>query len=158
LRHRRKRINTGFRINTAEPAATVCGNIVCTGIFSTWSNAYGVAVDNLVNAEFVDYQGSVFNLADRTAPNLFAFRNEMLPPPPAICTKAYVKMYPTTDDEEGLIVPFARFDDAVLFCPRAEQKTDRYRPWPCWEIIIFPPSCLPLLIFQKGLRRALQLS
>ncbi len=112
----------GFRINTAEPAATVCGNIVCTGIFSTWSNSYGVAADNLVNAEFVDYQGSVFNLADRTAPNLFAFRNEMLPPPPAICTKAYVKMYPTTDDEEGLIVPFACFDDAVLFARELSKR------------------------------------
>jgi len=105
----------GFRINTAEPAATVCGNIVCTGIFSTWSNAYGVAADNLINAEFVGKQGDVFNLADKDAPNLFAFRNEMLPPPPAICTSACVRMYPTTDDEEGLIVPFAHFDDAVLF-------------------------------------------
>src|SRR4030042_4356104 len=44
----------GFRVNVAEPAATVCGNIVCTGIFSTWSNAYGVAADSLINAEFVD--------------------------------------------------------------------------------------------------------
>jgi hypothetical protein len=112
----------GFRINTAEPAATVCGNIVCTGIFSTWSNAYGVAADNLVNAEFVDNQGEVFNMADRTAPNLFAFRNEMLPPPPAICTSARVRMYPTTDDEEGLIVPFAHFDDAVLFARELSKR------------------------------------
>jgi len=112
----------GFRINTAEPAATVCGNIVCTGIFSTWSNAYGVAADNLINAEFVDNQGEVFNLADRTAPNLFAFRNEMLPPPPAICTGARVRMYPTTDDEEGLIVPFAHFDDAVLFARELSKR------------------------------------
>lgn len=112
----------GFRINTAEPAATVCGNIVCTGIFSTWSNAYGVAVDNLINAEFVDKQGSVFHLADSTAPNLFAFRNEMLPPPPAICTSAHVRMYPTTDDEEGLIAPFAHFDDAVLFARELSKR------------------------------------
>jgi hypothetical protein len=112
----------GFRINTAEPAATVCGNIVCTGIFSTWSNAYGVAADNLVNAEFVDNRGNVFNLADETAPNLFAFRNEMMTPPPAICTRAHVRMYPTTDDEEGLLVPFARFDDAVVFARELSKR------------------------------------
>ena len=58
----------GFRVNVAEPAATVCGNIICTGIFSTWSNAYGVAADNLVNGEFVDNQGNVFSLADRDCP------------------------------------------------------------------------------------------
>jgi hypothetical protein len=102
-----------FRVNVAEPAATVCGNIVCTGIFSTWSNAYGVAADNLVNAEFVDNTGHVFDLNDRGAPNLFAFRNEMLPPPPGICTEAQVRMYPTTKDEEGILVPLGTFDEAV---------------------------------------------
>ena len=104
----------GLRVNTAEPAATVCGNIVCTGIFSTWSNAYGVAADNLINAEFVDKTGHVFELDERQAPNLFSFRNEMmLLPPPGICTKADVKMYPTTEDEEGLMVPMGSFDEAV---------------------------------------------
>jgi ferredoxin len=103
----------GLRVNVAEPAATVCGNIVCTGIFSTWSNAYGVAADNLVNAEFVDNTGHVFDLNDRGAPNLFAFRNEMLPPPPGICTEAQVRMYPTTEDEEGILVPLGTFDEAV---------------------------------------------
>ncbi|HMK65654.1 MAG TPA: FAD-dependent oxidoreductase, partial [Thermodesulfobacteriota bacterium] len=59
----------GFRVNAAEPAATACGNIFCTGLFSTWSNAYGVGADNLVNAELVDHQGKVFALADPGAPN-----------------------------------------------------------------------------------------
>jgi FAD/FMN-containing dehydrogenase/ferredoxin len=102
----------GFRVSVAEPAATVCGNIVCTGIFSTWSNAYGVAADNLINAEFVDKTGRVFELDDREAPNLFSFRNELVPPP-GICTKADVRMYPTTEDEEGLMVPMGTFDEAV---------------------------------------------
>jgi hypothetical protein len=102
----------GFRVNVAEPAATVCGNIVCTGIFSTWSNAYGVAADNLINAEFVDSAGHVFDLNDVGAPNIFAFRNEMVPPP-GICTKAHVRMYPTTKDEQGLLVPLGTFDEAV---------------------------------------------
>jgi hypothetical protein len=105
----------GLRVSTAEPAATVCGNIVCTGIFSTWSNAYGVAADNLINAEFVDGAGRVFELDDREAPNLFTFRNEMqLLPPPGICTKAAIRMYPTTGDEEGLMVPTGTFDEAVV--------------------------------------------
>jgi hypothetical protein len=102
----------GFRVNVAEPAATVCGNIVCTGIFSTWSNAYGVAADNLINAEFVDKAGAVFDLNDRKSPNLFAFRNEMMPPP-GVCTKAHVRMYPTTKDEQGILVPLGTFDEAV---------------------------------------------
>jgi len=112
----------GFRVNVAEPAATLCGNIICTGIFSTWSNAYGVAADNLVNAEFVDDRGNIFHLADESAPNLFAFRDQIMPPPPAICTKAYVRMYPTTEDEEGLLVPFAHFDDAVSFARELSKR------------------------------------
>jgi hypothetical protein len=112
----------GFRVNVAEPAATLCGNIICTGIFSTWSNAYGVAADNLINAEFVDSRGNVFELADENAPNLFAFRDQIMPPPPAICTKAYVRMYPTTEDEEGLLVPFAHFDDAVSFARELSKR------------------------------------
>ncbi|OPY78193.1 MAG: putative FAD-linked oxidoreductase [Syntrophorhabdus sp. PtaU1.Bin153] len=104
----------GFRVNAAEPAATVCGNIVCTGMFSTWSNAYGVGADNFVNMEFVDRQGGLFHLNEKTAPNIFAFTNEGSPSP-GICTKAYVRMHPAIDDEEGLLVPFSSFSGAVSF-------------------------------------------
>jgi hypothetical protein len=111
----------GCRVNTAEPAATVCGNIVCTGMFSTWSNAYGVAADNLVNAEFVDRTGKFFDLNNKGSPNLFAFANEVLEPP-GICTAAVVRMYPMTDDEEGLFVPFSSFDEAVVFARDLAQR------------------------------------
>jgi hypothetical protein len=104
----------GLRVNAAEPAATVCGNIVCTGMFSTWSNVYGVGADNFVDMEFVGGEGRVFRLNDKTAPNAFAFENAGYPSP-GICTKAYVRMHPTTDDEEGLLVPFHSFDAAVSF-------------------------------------------
>jgi len=104
----------GLRVNAAEPAATVCGNIVCTGTFSTWANAYGVAADNFVDMEFVDRKGRVFRLNDKTAPNVFAFKNEVLPSP-GICTEAHVRMHPTTDDEEGVLVPFSLFPEAVSF-------------------------------------------
>ena len=104
----------GLRVNTAEPAATVCGNIVCTGLFSTWSNVYGTAADGFVDMEFVDKSGKIFHLNDKSAPNVFAFQHDVLPSP-GICTKASVKLHPTTDDEEGILVPFDNFDRSVAF-------------------------------------------
>jgi hypothetical protein len=104
----------GLRVNTAEPAATVCGNIVCTGTFSTWSNVYGTAADGFIDMEFVDREGKVFHLNDKNAPNVFAFEEKVLPSP-GICTSAVIKLHPRTDDEEGLLVPFADFEEAVAF-------------------------------------------
>jgi hypothetical protein len=104
----------GFRINTAEPAATVCGNIVCTGLFSTWSNVYGTCADSFVDMEFVDREGRVFSLNDKKAPNVFAFEHAVIPSP-GICTRAVVKLHPATADEEGILVPFWDFDQAVEF-------------------------------------------
>jgi hypothetical protein len=110
----REAARLGLRVNAAEPAATVCGNIVCTGMFSTWSNAYGVGADNFVDMEFVDPEGRLFRLAEKTAPNAFAFRKDGSPAP-GICTKAYVRLHPATEDEEGLLVPFHSFDEALSF-------------------------------------------
>lgn len=104
----------GFRVNAAEPAATVCGNLVCTGTFSTWSNVYGTAADNFVDMEFVGRDGGVFRLNDKRTPNHFAFEHGVLPSP-GICTRAFVKLHPATDDEEGLLVPFEDLDEAVRF-------------------------------------------
>lgn len=111
----------GLRINAAEPAATVCGNIVCTGTFSTWSNVYGTAADNFVDMEFVGRDGRVFRLNDKAAPNHFAFEHRVAPSP-GICTKAFVKLHPMTDDEEGLLVPFEGFDQAVRFARELGQR------------------------------------
>ncbi|MBP1729901.1 MAG: iron-sulfur cluster-binding FAD-binding oxidoreductase [Deltaproteobacteria bacterium] len=102
----------GFRVNVAEPAATHAGNIVCTGIFSTWSASYGTAADNFVSAEFVDREGNIFSTNDKSAPNIFAFRHNVISSP-GICTKAVVRMHPVTDDEEGLLVPLSDFEEAV---------------------------------------------
>lgn len=104
----------GLRVNAAEPAATVCGNLVCTGTFSTWSNVYGTAADNFVDMEFVGRDGRVFRLNDKRGPNHFAFELGVLPSP-GICTRAFVKLHPATDDEEGLLVPFEGLDEAVRF-------------------------------------------
>jgi hypothetical protein len=102
----------GLRVNAAEPAATVCGNIVCTGTFSTWSYAYGTAADGFINMEFVNARGEIFRLNDKQAPNVFAFENAVIPAP-GICTEATVKLQPTTADEDGVLVPFWDFDEAV---------------------------------------------
>ncbi len=102
----------GLRVNTAEPAATVCGNIICTGTFSTWASVYGTASDGFVDMEFVDRTGNFFHLNDKKAPNVFAFEYGMLPSP-GVCTEALVKLHPTTDDEDGILIPFWDFDEAV---------------------------------------------
>ncbi len=104
----------GYRVNTAEPAATVCGNIVCTGLFSTWANVYGVGADHIVDMTFVDRHGTVFTANDKNAPNVFGFEEAVLESP-GICTEARIRMHPVTDDEEGLLVPFTTLADAVSF-------------------------------------------
>ena len=104
----------GFRVNAAEPAATVCGNIVCTGMFSTWANAYGVGADHFVEMTFADRQGTVFRSSDKTAPNIFGFENAVTPSP-GTCIEAKVRLFPMTDDEEGVLVPFSSFEEAVAF-------------------------------------------
>ena len=102
----------GLRVNAAEPAATVCGNIVCTGTFSTWSHAYGTAADGFIDMEFVDNRGEAFRLNDKLAPNVYAFENAVIPSP-GICTEATVKLQPAVGDEDGVLVPFWDFADAV---------------------------------------------
>ena len=111
----------GLRVNAAEPAATVCGNIVCTGTFSTWSNAYGTAADNFVDMEFVDRSGQAFHLSDKSIVNHFGFQRAVLPSP-GVCTRAMVKLHPVTDDEEGVLVPFADFDGAARFARNLSQR------------------------------------
>ena len=111
----------GFRTNLAEPAALVCANIMCSGIFSTYSNAYGTAADNFVNAEFVDAKGQIFHLNQREAPNLYAFQHEEMPLP-GICTRVDVRLHPKTEDEQGLLIPFAEFQDATAFARELSQR------------------------------------
>jgi len=105
----------GFRVNSAEPSALICANIMCSGILSTFSNAYGTGADNYVDAEFVSHQGEAFNLNDKNAPNLFGFEKKGAPSP-GICTGASIKLQPFTQDEEGIGIPFFSFEKAAAFC------------------------------------------
>jgi hypothetical protein len=102
----------GFRVNAAEPAATVCGNIVCTGTFSTWASTYGTGADNFIDMEFVDRKGEVFRVNSKGAPNVLAFENRMMQSP-GVCTEAVVKLHPVTADEEAVLIPFADFEGAA---------------------------------------------
>jgi len=102
----------GFRVNVAEPAAMVCANQMCSGIFSLLGASYGTCASNLVNAEFIGPEGNVFDLNQPDAPNLFSFKKDVLPMP-AVCTRVWVKLHPTTDDEEGVLVPFSTFEGAL---------------------------------------------
>ncbi len=111
----------GLRINAAEPAATVCGNIVCSGIFSTWSNVYGTCADHLIDGEFVDGEGKIFSLNQKEAPNVYAFKKEV-GCSPGILTQAVIPVHPTTNDEEGLLIPTANFEEAVALARDLSQR------------------------------------
>lgn len=104
----------GFRVNAAEPAALVCANIMCSGIFSTFSASYGTNADNIVTARFVGRDGGSFSLHDPGAPNLYGYRKEDAALP-GICVSASVRLHPVTPDEEGLLVPFPSLAEAVAF-------------------------------------------
>ncbi len=106
----------GYRVNTAEPSALVCANIMTTGIISTFSTTYGICADNYIDAEFVARDGSLFTLNDMNALNLFSYRNsnsEM--ESMAICVSVTMKLHPVTDDESGILVPFESLEGALDF-------------------------------------------
>jgi UDP-N-acetylenolpyruvoylglucosamine reductase len=105
----------GFRINAAEPAAVVCGNIMCSGIMSTFSATYGINADNFIDAEFIDKNGASFTLNDITSPNLYSYKNLEHKSSPGICVSVSIKLHPVTDDEEGILVPFQTLDKALDF-------------------------------------------
>ncbi|MDH7500204.1 MAG: FAD-binding protein, partial [candidate division NC10 bacterium] len=104
----------GYRVNTAEPSANVCANLMCSGIFSLFSHSYGTCADNLVDAQFVSPKGRIFYLHQKDAPNLFAFEKKEVPPP-GVCVEASVKLQPALEDEQGVAVPFASLREALLF-------------------------------------------
>ena len=105
----------GYRINAAEPAALLCANIMCSGIMSTFSTTYGINADNYINAEFVDKEGSLFNLNDITSPNLYSYKNLQHNDSPGICVSASIRLHPVTKDESGILVPFETMDKALDF-------------------------------------------
>ena len=107
-------VKRGFRVNVAEPAALVCANVMCSGIFSCFSAAYGTAAENYVDAEFVAADGSFFALNQKSAPNIFSFEKNGAPIP-GICTSISVKLHAVGADESGVLVPFQTLAEALTF-------------------------------------------
>ena len=107
-------VKKGYRVNTAEPSALVCANIMCSGIFSNFSHSYGILADNYINAEFVGHDGKLFDLNRPDAPNLFS-NDKGGRKSPGVCTEVGVKLYSIPEDEEGLIVPFPDMERALSF-------------------------------------------
>jgi hypothetical protein len=104
----------GLRANTAEPAASVCANIISTNLHSLYSHAYGVGKNDLIDGEFVTFDGEITRLTDDSAAGLMRLHTDRkVTSPPAICTRMTVKLHPVMPDEEAVVVPFADFDDAV---------------------------------------------
>ena len=103
-------------MHTAEPSALVCANIMTSGLLSTFSQVYGVSADNYIDAEFVSRDGSYFSLNDINSPNLFSYQNPNSEHEAfAICLSVSMKLHPITDDERGILVPFATLDYALDF-------------------------------------------
>ena len=98
----RKRRSAGASgsMSAAEPAATVCGNIVCTGTFSTWSERLGTAADGFVDMEFVDRKGNVFRA--ETSPRRTSSPSSTPSSRPRDLHEGRgLRLHPVTDDEEG---------------------------------------------------------
>jgi hypothetical protein len=114
-------VKRGFRINAAEPAAMVCANIICSGIFSLFSASYGINADNFVTAEFVGLDGEVFSLHNHNSPNIFAYKKEDSAIP-GICVSVSVKLHRIAKDESGVLIPFEDLKEAVSFARELSER------------------------------------
>jgi hypothetical protein len=104
----------GYRVNVAEPAALVIASLMCSGILSLFSTAYGTSADNVIDARFVDRNGRIFSLNQKDAPNLFAFEFSDQQSP-GICVAADLKLHSMTSDEAGVLVPFDTLEKGLHF-------------------------------------------
>lgn len=103
----------GLRANVAEPAASVCANVMCTNMHSFYSYSYGVGSDHFIDAQFVSPEGDLYRLSDEGAPNPFFLRNENRTSL-GICTEMEVKLHPICPDEACVVVPCGSVEDAIL--------------------------------------------
>ena len=110
-----------YRVQAAEPSALVVANLMCSGIFSTYSHAYGMGAQNVIDARFVDPTGAIFRMGSRSAPNIFAYEKGGAPSP-GICTEVSFKLYPRLPDERGFLVPFPALGDALSFLREIGQR------------------------------------
>jgi hypothetical protein len=104
----------GYRVNAAEPSAMVCGNLMCSGIFSLFSASYGIGADNIVTAEFVGQDGNIFSINEQGSPNLYSYEKRDSAAP-GICVSAQIRLHRKPEDETGVLIPFEDLKEAVSF-------------------------------------------
>jgi len=106
----------GMRALVAEAEAHVCVNIASVGIISTWGNTYGWGSDNFTDATIVDSKGNIVHHSDEDLTNPYSTNNNftnLTLTPSKIITEATVKLHPIFKDEEAVLVPFEKLDDAL---------------------------------------------
>jgi len=106
----------GMRALVAEAEAHVCVNIASFGIISTWGNTYGWGSDNFVDATLIDSEGNIVHSSDESLTNPYSTNNKFTNftfAPEKIITEAIVKLHPIFKEEETLLVPFEKLDDAL---------------------------------------------
>lgn len=102
----------GLRANVAEPPASVCSNVLSTNMHSLFSYAFGLGADHVIDAEFVDHQGRVSRLSQRSDANPFTYRrNDSMSL--GICTNMSVRLFPRTPNESAILIPFGALEDSV---------------------------------------------
>jgi len=117
----REALDRGYRVNTAEPSALYCANIMCSGIFSLFSSSCGTGLDNILDAEFVDDEGNIVHLSGPDGPNPCSFQRRPSPAP-GICTRAVVRLHPVCEDESAVAVPFESMEAAVEYARELNKR------------------------------------
>lgn len=102
----------GLRANVAEPAASVCANVICTNMHSFFSYSYGVGSDHFIDAQFVSPEGTLYRLSDENAPNPFFLRKGARSPL-GICTEMEIRLHPICPDETSVLIPCGSVEEAV---------------------------------------------
>jgi UDP-N-acetylenolpyruvoylglucosamine reductase len=106
----------GLRALVAEAEAHVCVNIASVGIISTWGNTYGWGSDNFIDATLIDPKGDIIHHNDEDLTNPYSTNNNftnLTLTPTNIITEAKVKLHPIFKDEEAVLIPFEKLDNAL---------------------------------------------
>lgn len=101
-----------LRAVVAEPAACVCSNIIMTRLISLFANSYGLGSDLVIDAQYVNELGELFDLSDPRGLALLKYEENGIQGPP-LCAQMTVKLFPMAPDESGLLIPFADMEEAM---------------------------------------------
>lgn len=99
----------GMRACVGEASACICANLLDTEINSLFSSAYGMGTDLIVNAHFTGDDGKIH----ATDAKGIKFLNHTRMQSPDACTRMTVKLFPKSEDETGLFIPFHDFEKAL---------------------------------------------